>query len=136
MYIHVRVCAISLFQEHSVISRSPMTSVSIVRPSCSAKSERGHPLQFASLPSVGVIFICVHPVSDMYIVHVHVSVYMRISMNHNSLGCEQPSRPRCRTITQCAGHVSANARPLQLCWGDRECGCFTPCTYNTDGWPY
>ena len=21
--------------------------------------------------------------------------------NHNSLGCEQPSRPRCRTITQC-----------------------------------
>ena len=32
----------------------------------------------------------------------------------NSLGCEQPSRPRCRTITQCAGRVSANARPLQL----------------------
>ena len=60
---------------------------------------------------------------------------MRISTNHNSLSCEQPSRPRCRTITQCAGHISANARPLQLCWGDRECGCFTPCTYNTDGWP-
>ena len=59
--------------------------------------------------------------------------YMRISMNHNSLGCEQPSRPGCRTITQCAGRVSANAR---LRWGDQECGCFTPCTYNTDGWPY
>ena len=55
-------------------------------------------------------------------------------MNHNSLGCEQPSRPRCRTITQCAGRVSANARPLQLCWGDRECGCFTPCTYNMYMW--
>ena len=53
---------------------------------------------------------------------------MRISTNHNSLGCEQPSRPRCRTITQCAGCVSANARPLQLRWGDRECGCFTSCT--------
>ena len=59
MYIHVHVCAISLFQEHSVISRSPTTSVSIARPSCSAKSERGHPLQFASPPSVGVIFLCV-----------------------------------------------------------------------------
>ena len=48
----------------------------------------------------------------------------------------RPSRPRCRTITQCAGCVSANTRPLKLHWGDRECGCFTPCTYNTDGWPY
>ena len=28
--------------------------------------------------------------------------YMRISENHNSLGCKQPSRPRCLTITQCA----------------------------------
>ena len=46
-------------------------------------------------------------------------------MNHNSLGCEQLSRPRCRTITQCAGRVSANTRPLQLRWGDWECGCFT-----------
>ena len=61
-------------------------------------------------------------------------IYMRISTNHNSLGCEQPSRPRCRIITQCAGRVSANARPLQLRWGDRECGCFMPCTYNTNGW--
>ena len=31
-----------------------------------------------------------------------IYTYMRISTNHNSLGCEQPSRPRCRTITQCA----------------------------------
>ena len=54
-----------------------------------------------------------------------VLIYMRISTNHSSLGCEQPSRPRCRTITHCAGCVSANARPLQLCWGDRECGCLT-----------
>ena len=62
---------------------------------------------------------------------IHAS--MRISTNHNSLGCEQPSRPRC---SQCAGRISANARPPQLHWGDRECGCFTPYTYNTDGWPY
>ena len=54
---------------------------------------------------------------------------MRISTNHNSLVCEQPSRPRCRTITQCSGRISANARPLQLRWGDRECGCFTPCRW-------
>ena len=62
---------------------------------------------------------------------------MRISTNHNSLGCEQPSRPRRRTITQCTGRVSANARPLQLRGGDRECGCLrhalrlpcTPCTF-------
>ena len=60
-------------------------------------------------------------------------MYMGISMNHNSLGCEQPSRPRSRTIIQCAGRVSANVRPLQLCWGDRECRRFMPCTYNTDG---
>ena len=36
-------------------------------------------------------------------VHVHTCtlyVYMRISENHNSLGCKQPSRPRCKTITQ------------------------------------
>ena len=65
-------------------------------------------------------------ITFMYNVYT-CSAYMRISMNHNSLGCKQPSRPRCRTITQCAGHVSANARPLQLRWGDRECGCFT-CT--------
>ena len=34
-----------------------------------------------------------------------ISICMRISTNHNSLGYEQPSRPRCRTITthvQCA----------------------------------
>ena len=28
-------------------------------------------------------------------------MYMKISENHNSLGYEQPSRPRCKTITQC-----------------------------------
>ena len=65
-----------------------------------------------------------------------LATYMRISTNNNFLGCEQPSKRICKIITQYPGHVSANARPLQLRWGDRECGLFTPCSYNTDGWPY
>ena len=75
---------------------------------------------------------CKTPVHTTFILHIlsvhSTSLYPRISTNHNSLGCKQPSRPRCRTITQRAGCVSANARPLQLRWGDQECGCFTPCT--------
>ena len=58
------------------------------------------------------------PVWPHHYIHLWVLiVYLRISTNHNSLGCEQPSRPRCRTIIQCAGRFSANARPLQLPWG-------------------
>ena len=63
-------------------------------------------------------------ICTLHLICVHIQC-MGISTNHNSLGYEQPSRPRCRTITQCVGRVSANARPLQLRWGDRECGCFT-----------
>ena len=76
------------------------------------------------------LFTLIVSVSErMAVTTIHVdditvlTTCMRISTNHNSLGCEQPSRPRCRLITQCAGRVSANARPLQLRWGDRECGC-------------
>ena len=43
--------------------------------------------------------------------------------NHNSLGCELPLG----LVTHCAGRISANARPHQLCWGDRECGYYTSC---------
>ena len=35
-----------------------------------------------------VVDIALHMIIYMY-------MYMRISENHNSLGCEQPSRPRC-----------------------------------------
>ena len=28
-------------------------------------------------------------------IYIYIYMYMRISENHNSLGCEQPSRPRC-----------------------------------------
>ena len=31
----------------------------------------------------------------MYMYSLCTPIYMRISTNHNSLGCEQPSRPRC-----------------------------------------
>ena len=92
-----------------------------------------------SLPRPTTLFKCVSQIlapvisvkltSELWLpqvrVHLHVSIillYMRISTNHNSLGCEQPSRRRCRTITQCTGRVSANARPLQLRWGDRNVG--------------
>ena len=33
-----------------------------------------------------------------------------------------------RKVTHCAGHVSANARPHQLRWGDREMGTAISCT--------
>ena len=38
------------------------------------------------------------------------------------------------TVTRCAGCISANTRPHQLCWGDWECGYHTSCT--TDSWPW
>ena len=31
-------------------------------------------------------------------------------------------------VTHCAGHVSANTRPHQLCWGDWEMGTSVSCT--------
>ena len=30
-------------------------------------------------------------------------------------------------VTHCAGHISANTRPHQLCWGDREMGTTISC---------
>ena len=33
-----------------------------------------------------------------------------------------------RKVTHCAGRVSANTRPHQLCWGDREMGTAISCT--------
>ena len=61
------------------------------------------------------------------------SVVMRISKNHNSLGCEQPLG---LDVNQSPDvRVSANARPHQLRWGDWECGGYLSCTCNTDGWP-
>ena len=33
-----------------------------------------------------------------------------------------------RKITDCAGHVSANTKPHQLRWGDREMGTAISCT--------
>ena len=63
----------------------------------------------------------VHTHTEIITIVSCIHMYRRISKNHNSLGCEQASRPRCKTITQCAGRVSANSRPHQLCWGDRVC---------------
>ena len=60
-------------------------------------------------------------------------MYMRISKNHNSLGCKQPL---CLDVNQSPDVQDTNARPHQLCWGDRECGRYMSCTCNTDGWPY
>ena len=40
------------------------------------------------------------------------------------------------TVTQCTGCVSANARPDQLRWGDRECGHHMSCACTTDSWPW
>ena len=33
-----------------------------------------------------------------------------------------------RKVTHCTGRVSANTRPHQLCWGDREMGTGISCT--------
>ena len=33
-----------------------------------------------------------------------------------------------RKVTHCAGRISANTRPHQLCWGDREMGTAISCT--------
>ena len=44
-------------------------------------------------------------------------------MNQNSVSYEQGISPiGCMNneIAHCAGHISANGRPYQLCWGDRE----------------
>ena len=45
----------------------------------------------------------------MTIVQCSIEYVHGISENHNSLGCEQPSRPRCKTITHCTCiHVECN----------------------------
>ena len=36
-----------------------------------------------------------------------------------------------RKVTHCAGRVSANTRPHQLRWGDRETGTAISCTKNS-----
>ena len=45
-----------------------------------------------------------------------IVICMKPFENHNSL------RHRCYNVTQCAGCVSANACPHQLCWVLWECG--------------
>ena len=35
-------------------------------------------------------------------------------------------------VTHCGGHISANTRPHQLCWGDWEMGTATP--FMQEGW--
>lgn len=54
---------------------------------------------------------------------------LRVSENHNSLGCKQLTALMPSPITQCTGHVPANTR------GDRNVGHYVPCTCNTDDWP-
>ena len=39
-------------------------------------------------------------------------------------------RPRCQPVTHCAGCISANTRPHQLYWSDRECWSYMSCTCN------
>ena len=67
-------------------------------------------------------------------VHVHET---QLIEKHNPLviGCKWLSGLVVNIVTQCAGRISANARPHQLRRGDRECGYYMPCTCNTDGWP-
>ena len=68
----------------------------------------------------GSLLVCVLLVHDTRAYHVLVhtctcTVYMIKSMNHNSLGCEQPYISHTgldvkMEVTQCAGRVSANTR--------------------------
>ena len=49
------------------------------------------------------------------------ALYLKISLNHNSLNYEQPlkphlCKPKYNSVTYCAGYISANSRPHQLCW--------------------
>ena len=95
----------------------------------------------------------------VYIVHLHVRICLERSMSWVRIpprvvsGCvpllcllchihenisepqlprlQTAPRPRCQPVTHCAGRVAANTRPHQLCWSNRECGCYMSCTCNT-----
>ena len=51
---------------------------------------------------------------DVHVLQGNVYMYMKIPFNYNSLSCEQPLRCRYQSVTHCAGHVLANARPHRL----------------------
>ena len=91
IYIHVHIHA---YYTHCTSSNVPVNKRSKGGLKRSAK--------LFSFPSLSLLYVAAIGKSIQHFIHTHI--YMRIS-NHNSLGCEQPSRLRRKTITQCAVFV-------------------------------
>ena len=66
--------------------------------------------------------------------YLHVRAMHEQSTNHitlkNDKTKQKPPITRCnaKKVTHCTGHVLANIRHHQLCWGDREMGTAISCT--------
>ena len=76
------------------------------------------------------VCVCIHAYASA---GVHVCVRAFVHENNTELqfpqniepqfpGLRTALRPRYYSVTQCTGHISANARSHQLHRGDRECG--------------